>query len=150
MFKLFITLLNNLFISFLNLFSPLLNNLFISLLNLFISLRAPPHVKFRPRVKFLFLISTRVEKSWCHAWVSTGGKTNIFYFISPRGENIFAKICAIFCKNLLWKKTFRMQLQDYIKTTMLDFINKRSLILKLLKQFYWLQLIQTFWQPRFY
>ena len=51
---------------------------------------------------------------------------NIFYFISPGGENIFANICGIFYKNVIWKKMFRMQLLDDIKTLMLDFINKIS------------------------
>ena len=55
-----------------------------------------------------------------------GAKLIYFYFISIRGENIFAKICSTFYENVLRKKTFRMQLQDYIKTMMLDFINKRN------------------------
>ena len=81
-------------------------------------------MEFHPGVKFS--ISTWAEKSWCHTWDSTRGKTNISNFISPQGENIFAKICSIFYKYVLWKKTFRMQVQNYIKTIMLDFINKRS------------------------
>ena len=57
-----------------------------------------------------------------------GAKRILLYFISPRDETIFAKICAIFYKNASRKKTFRMQLQDYMKAMMLDFINKRSKI----------------------
>ena len=61
-----------------------------------------------------------------HTWVSTRGDT-------------MQRYAAIY-KNVSRKKAFRMPLQDYIKTMMLDFINKRSsiLILKLLKWFYWL------------
>ena len=81
-----------------------------------------------PGVKFLIL--TWVGKNWFHTWVSTGPKGTFFYFISPRGENIFGKICGIFYKNVIRKKTFCMQLQGYIKTMMLDFINKRSKIFK--------------------
>ena len=81
-------------------------------------------MKFCLGVKFS--ISTRVEENWCHTWDSTRGKTNISYFISPWGENIFAKICGIFYKNILRKTTFRIKLQDYIKTMMLDFISKRT------------------------
>ena len=73
-----------------------------------------------------FSISTRVAKNWFHTWVSTRDKVNLFCFISARGENIFAKNCGIFYKNVLRKKMFRMQLQDYIKPMMLYFINKRS------------------------
>ena len=56
-------------------------NVFVKLLcntkrNYFDNLRAPPHVKFHFGVKIS--ISTRVEKNWCHTWVSTWGKTNIF------------------------------------------------------------------------
>ena len=38
-----------------------------------LGLRAPSHVKFH-----LGKISTRVEKNWCHTWVSTRGKRNSF------------------------------------------------------------------------
>ena len=41
-----------------------------------LGLRAPSHVKFCPCVKFPILI--RVEKNWCHTWVSTRGQINIF------------------------------------------------------------------------
>ena len=43
-----------------------------------------------------------------------------------------------------------MQLQDYIKIMMLDFINKRSkkLNFETFDKFYLLQLIQKLWQPR--
>ena len=43
-----------------------------------------------------------------------------------------------------------MQLQDYIKIMMLDFINKRSkkLNFETFENFYSLQLIQKLWQPR--
>ena len=33
-----------------------------------------------------------------------GRNENFFYFISPRSENIFAKICGILYKIVLWKK----------------------------------------------
>ena len=33
-----------------------------------------------------------------------GAKRTFFYFISPRGENIVAKICRIICKNVLPKQ----------------------------------------------
>ena len=92
---------------------------------LLLKFRAPSHVRFRPEVKFS--ISTWVEINWCYTWVSIRGKTNIFFTsFAPQGQNIFTKICSIFYKNVLWKKTFRMQLQDYMKTMMLDSINKRS------------------------
>ena len=54
------------------------------------------------------------------------GQSEYFLLYSSRGENVLAKICSKFYKNVLWKNTFRMQLQDYIKTMMLEFINKRS------------------------
>ena len=47
-----------------------------------------------------------------HTWVSTRGDT-------------MQRYAAIY-KNVSRKKAFRMPLQDYIKTMMLDFINKRS------------------------
>ena len=75
-------------------------------------------------------------------------KQIFFYFISPQGKNIFAKICGIFYKNVLQKETFRMQLQEYIKTMMLDFINKRSEMFNF--KMLLLATIQKLWQPRFY
>ena len=84
-----------------------------------------------------------IDKEHCYTWnfapgwsrlkkfgvtleFQPGAKRIFFYFISPWGESILAKICGIFYKNVLQKKTFRIQLQDYIKTMMLDFINKKS------------------------
>ena len=79
-------------------------------ITIYIEILAPSRVKFRPGVKFS--ISNRVEKNWCHTWVSTHGKTNIFLLH--------------FTKMLYGKRRFVCGLQDHIKTTMLDFINKIS------------------------
>ena len=50
-----------------------------------------------------------------------------FIFISPRGENIFAKICGIFYKKMFYgKKHLLYAITRLYKTMMLDFINKRS------------------------
>ena len=74
--------------------------------------------QFQPRLKKIGItLEFQPEVKWI-----------FFYFISPLGENIFAKICDIFYKNAIWKKTFHMQLQNYIKTVIIDFINKRSKI----------------------
>ena len=93
-------------------------------ITIYIEILAPPHVKFRPGVKFS--VSTRVEKNWCHTWVSTHDKTNIFYFISPGVKLYLQRFAAYFTKMLYGKRRFVCRLQDYIKTTMLDFINKIS------------------------
>ena len=65
-------------------------------------LGAPPHAKFRSRLKFS--ISTWVEKNWCHTWFSTRGEMSIFslHFTPPGG----AKICGIFCKDVYGKRRF--------------------------------------------
>ena len=52
--------------------------------------------------------------------LAISGETSEIQFVSQ----IYAEICGIFYKNVLPKKTFRMQLRDYIKTMILDFINK--------------------------
>ena len=52
-------------------------------------LRALSHMKLHHGVKFL--ISTRVEKNWCHTWVSTQGKTNIFLLHFTPGWNYICK-----------------------------------------------------------
>ena len=54
--------------------------------------------------------------------LAISGETSEIQFVSQ----IYAEICGIFYKNVLPKKTFRMQLRHYIKTTILDFINKGS------------------------
>ena len=82
-----------------------------------------------------FQFQPRLKKIGVTLELSIRGKTNIFYFISPRDEKIFAKICGIFYKNVLRKKTFLMQLHDYIKLwCQISSTRKvRCLILKLLK-----------------
>ena len=54
------------------------------------------------------------------------GQNEYFLLHFTLGWKYIAKICGIFYKNILRKTTFRMKLQDYIKTMMLDFINKRT------------------------
>ena len=68
------------------------------------------------------------------------GRNEYFLLHFIPGWKMFAKICSIFYKNVLWENTFLMQLQDYIKTMMVEFINKRSKMFnfKTLKYFYWL------------
>ena len=78
----------------------------------------------RPRVKFSILI--RVEKKLVSdVSFNPGQNEYLFYFISHRRENIYGKNCGMFYKNVLRKKTFGMQLQDYIKAMMLDCISNR-------------------------
>ena len=102
----------------------------------FKSLRAPSHVKLYLQVKFL----PELKKKWYHTWVSTQGETNTFYFISLWIGLIFAKICGIFYKNILRRKHVCMQLQDYTKILILDYINKSNKMFdfKTFKMFYWL------------
>ena len=49
-----------------------------------------------------------------------------FYFVLPWSENIFAKICGIFYKNVLRKKSISYAVTELQKNLMLDFINMRS------------------------
>ena len=86
--------------------------------------RALSHGKFRPGWNFQFqpgLKKVRVTLEF-----QPGVNECFFTLFHPRVKMYLQKICSIFYKNFLLKKTFRMQLQDYIKTMMLDFINKRS------------------------
>ena len=79
---------------------------------------------FAPGWSFQF--QPRLKKFGVTIEFQPGAKRIFFYFISPWSESILATICGIFYKNVSQKKTFCMQLQDHIKTMMLDFINKRS------------------------
>ena len=88
--------------------------------------RAPTHVKFRPGVKFS--ISTRAEKNWCHTWASTRDETNIFLLHFTPGWKYVCKDLRRILEKCFMEKDVCMQLQDYIKTMMLDFINKRSMM----------------------
>ena len=96
------------------------------------SYRIIPGVKYRPkstvtrefRFGVKFLITTRVGKIWCHFSV-------FFYFISPRGENIFAKICGIFYK-CFTEKDFSYAVTGLYKNYDVRY-HQQCLILKLLK-----------------
>ena len=71
----------------------------------------------------------RSSKNWCHTWVSTRGETNIFLLHVTSGWNYIFKDLQRILQNVLRKKhSSYMQLQDYIKTMMLNFINKRRKI----------------------
>ena len=75
-----------------------------------------------PGVKFSIAVTREFQP---------GAKRIFFYFISPWAENIFSKICGIFYKNILQKKT---RLQDYIKIMMISPTTEvRCLILKRFK-----------------
>ena len=79
-------------------------------------LRALSHMKLHHGVKFL--ISTRVEKNWCHTRVSTQGKTNIFLLhFTPQVKLYLQRFATYSTKMLYRKSTFHMQLQDYIQIT---------------------------------
>ena len=93
----------------------------------YLRLRALSYGKFLPGLKKIGAATREFQP---------GAKLIFFYFISPRGENIFAKICAIFYKAFLRKKSVSYAVRGYLKTMMLDYINAREvryLILKRLK-----------------
>ena len=54
-----------------------------------------------------------------------GPNEYFFTSIHPGVKIYLQKFAAYFTKMFFWKKMFCMQLQDYIKTMILDFINKR-------------------------
>ena len=68
----------------------------------------------------------------------------IFHYISPRSENIFAKICGISNKNATWELDVSYAVAGLYKNMILDFIDKRSkkLNFETFEKFYSLQLIQ--------
>ena len=86
------------------------------------ALRAPSHVKFRPGINF----STRVENNWCYMWLSTRCEMNIFLLHFTLGWKYIWKDLWHIQFFLRKKHVQKMQLQDYIKTILLDFIHKRS------------------------
>ena len=104
-------------------------------------LRAPSHVKFCSGVKFPILI--QIEKLLPtvvtrHVSISPGRNEYFFTLFQPRVELYMQRFAVYFTKLFRGKSMFCMQLQDYIKAMMLDFINKRS---KAFIDFKWFKIV---------
>ena len=67
--------------------------------------REPSHMKFYSGAEFSILNQIEKEKKF-HTLMTTRTEKNIFYFISPRGENIF-KWVKVWIKQNLWKTAFK-------------------------------------------